>query len=213
MVNITIKRGIFMAFGFFLNMEALSLKIAQEHIALMTDDNIKDDVSLENDKLLNNIKNGFVVITQLSTFMESFFNTILNSCIGYEDETLLKCSIDEKIAIIFMHYNKTFDIIKSQNPWQIFRSTTKVRNEMIHFKKTYIGDGSDIPNFTIANTSVRDFFTKSNMENTLNKHIALSMLIATELGLKIASDVDIFSCDGCGDIVNYVYTPYKDDDE
>lgn len=202
-----------MAFGFFLNMEALSLKIAQEHIELMTDDNTKDDVSLENDKILNNIKNGFVVITQLSTFIESFFNTILNSCIGYEDEILLKCSIEEKIAIIFMHYNKNFESIKSQNPWQVFKNTTKVRNEMIHFKKTYIGDGSDIPNFNIANTSVRDFFTQTNMKNALNKHIALSKLIATELGLKTASDVDIFSCDGRGSIVNYVYTPYEYDEE
>jgi len=50
------------------------------------------------------MKNGFVIITQLNVFFESFLNTILSSCMEYNGEKLLKCSIDEKIEMI--HYKK-----------------------------------------------------------------------------------------------------------
>ena len=194
-----------MAFGFFMNMEIMSLQIAREHIAAMTNDNLEDDIFLEDTKIINNIKNGFVVITQLSSFFESFLNTILNKCIYYEGEILLKCSIDEKIDIIFMHYHKDWSYIKGQHAWEVYKKTTRVRNEMIHFKETYIGDGSGIPNFKIGNVSVNEFFTKDNMEQILNEYIVLGNLIASTLGLQIANDIKIFTCDGEEEIVNYVY--------
>ena len=104
-----------MAFGFYMNMERLSINIAQRHVDLMTNDNIdtENDPFLDEKKLLNNIENGFVAITQMSCYIESFLNTIINSCIGYDDEILLKCSIKEKIDIIFLHYGKCFKNIKS----------------------------------------------------------------------------------------------------
>ena len=152
-----------MAFGFYMNMEKLSINIAQKHIDLMTDDNVDvvNDPFLDENKLLNNIENGFVVITQMSCYIESFLNTIINSCIGYDDETLLKCSIKEKIDIIFLHYGKSFNGIKSKHCWEQFSKTTKVRNGMIHFKKTYVGDGTGIPNFQLCGEKVADFFTKT----------------------------------------------------
>ena len=202
-----------MAFGFFMNMEIMSLEIAREHIVVMTNDNMEDDVFLDDAKIINNIKNGFVVITQLSAFLESFLNTILNKCICYDGDILLKCSIEEKMDIIFMHYKVDWSNIKSQYPWEVYKKTTRVRNEMVHFKETYIGDGSGIPGFTIGKTPVNDFFTKDNMEKILNQYIVLGKLIASALGLKIADDIRIFMCDGEDEIVNYVYDSSKYEEE
>ena len=61
-----------MAFSFYMNMERLSLEIAESHISNMTNNNYEDDCFLKEQDLINNIKNGFVVITQLSCFFESF---------------------------------------------------------------------------------------------------------------------------------------------
>lgn len=194
-----------MAFGFFMNMERLALDIAKDHVAKMTNDNMWDDVFLDDDKLMNNIKNGFVVITELSTFIESFLNTIINNCMEYKGEILLKCSIDEKLDIIFMHYKKDWSKIKGQHSWEAFKKVTKVRNEMIHFKKTYIGHGSGIPNFNIAGIGIKDFFTKDNMNDAIKQCIKLGDLIALELGLEVIHNIEIFECDAKDGIVNYVH--------
>ncbi len=194
-----------MSFGMYLNMEKLSITIAQKHIQNMTDDNFFDDCFLDDKKLLNNLENGFVTITQLSCLIESFLNTIINSCIGYDDEILLKCSIEEKIEIIYMYYGKDFSVIRSQNPWSTYKKITKVRNNMIHFKKTYIGDGSGTPDFILGGESVSNFFTKQNLEKALTDLIKLTHLIADSIGLKIFESINIIECDGRDGLVNYVY--------
>lgn len=196
-----------MAFGFFMNMEKLALTIAQKHIDQMSESNVdqNDPPFFAEDALLNNLENGFVAITQMSCFIESFLNTIMNSCMGCEDETLLKCNVNEKIAMIFLYYKRRFDDVKSRNCWEIFRKTARVRNEMIHFKKTYIGVGSDIPSFTLSGEYVADFFTRGNMQKMLAGHVELAKRIADELGLEIFEDINIFECDARDGLVNYVY--------
>lgn len=194
-----------MSFGYFMNMEKLSLAIVDKHMLFMTDDNYENDCFLDMEKLVNNIENGFVIITQLSCFFESFLNTIINGCMKYHGETLLKCSVEEKIDFIFMHYQKDWQIVKQQNSWSIYRKTTKVRNEMIHFKKTYIGDGSGIPNFKLGGQEVADFFTKKNMKKIRDGYVDLTELIAATLGLNIFKNIQIFECDGRDGLVNYVY--------
>lgn len=194
-----------MAFGYFMNMEKLSLTIAEKHVLHMTNNNYIDDCFLDTDKLVNNLENGFVAITQLSCFFESFLNTIINACMNYDGEALLKCSVDEKIDIIFMHYQKDWNNIKGQNPWQIYKSTNRVRNEMIHFKKNHIGFGSGIPNFNLGGQRVAEFFTKGNMEKVYKGYIQLTELIAMELGLSIFKQINIFEGDGRDGLVNYVY--------
>ncbi len=203
-----------MSFGYFMNMEKLSLRIVEKHLPYMTDNNYEDDCFLNIEELINNIENGFVIITQLSCYFESFLNTVINACMNYNGEVLLKCSVEEKIALIFMHYQKDWQIVKGQNPWAIYRKTTKVRNEMIHFKKTFIGDGSGIPNFKLGGQGVAEFFTKQNMMTAKNGYVNLVELIATTLGLNIFKEIDIFECDGRDGLVNYVYDEtYTDIDE
>lgn len=196
-----------MSFSFYMNMEKLSVMIAKEHIDHMTNDNmdLKDGCIIDADRLLNNIKNGFICITQMNCYMESFLNTIISSCIGYEGETLLKCSHEEKFDIIFLHYHKDFAEIKAQNAWALYKKTTKVRNEMIHFKKTYVGEGTAVPDFKLAGEYVKDFFTQDQMKILLNAHIELAERIAKTLELTISDSVDVLACDGRDGLVNYIY--------
>ena len=193
-----------MAFGNFMNMEKLTLEIIDEHISCMTDENYEFETFLSIDKLANNMKNGFVIITQLSCFIESFLNTIINSCMNYNGDSLLKCNIEEKIDLIFLYYKKEWNRIKGQNPWSVYKRTTKVRNEMIHFKRTYIGDGTGIPDFEIGGQNVSQFFAQANMMLLTEQHIKLAKLIAEELGLSIYEEGNIFECDGRDGLVNYV---------
>lgn len=198
-----------MAFGYFMNMEKLTLEISEKHISYMTNDNYEDDCFLNMKKLINNIENGFVVITQLSCYFESFLNTIINGCMEYSGETLLKCSVEEKIDLIFMHYQKDWSSVKGQNPWAIYKKTTKLRNEMIHYKKTHIGYGTGIPNFKLGGQWVADFFTKESMETLKEGYVQLTKLIATTLGLSIFEKINIFECDAKDGMVNYVYDSSK----
>lgn len=110
-----------MSFGNFMNMEKLTLEIIDEHISYMTDNNYEFETFLSIDKLTNNMKNGFVIITQLSCFIESFLNTIINSCMDYNGESLLKCNIEEKMDLVFLYYKKKWSNIKGQNPWAIYK--------------------------------------------------------------------------------------------
>lgn len=194
----------------YMNMEKLSLDVAEQHIQQMTNNNYDEEGFLTHiDNLTNNIKNGFVVITQLVCFFESFLNTILNSCMDYQGETLLKCSAEEKLEIIFMHYQKDLEEMRSKHPWGIHRTTTKVRNAMIHYKKTFLGYGTAIPDFQLGGQLVGKFFTKDSMENALDGYIELAALIAATLELSIYHNIGIFECDGRDGLVSYVYDSNK----
>lgn len=204
-----------MAFSYFFNMEKLSLSIAQEHIQGMTEDMNYIDNFFDDDKLINNLKNGFVELTMLNSFIESFVNTIIDSCMKYDGEVLLKCSIDEKIEIIFMYYGKDFRVLKSKDAWGTYKSASKVRNELIHFKKSYIGDGTGTPDFMIGKQRISDFFIRSKLEKIYEKYIELTDLIANMIGLKIYKEIGVFGCDGKDGLVNYVFNPEEiivDDD-
>ncbi len=205
-----------MAWDFYMNMEKLSLTIAKEHLVHMTDDNFYDDIFLDEEKLINNIKNGFVIITQVSCFLESFLNTIIDSCMEYRGKTLLECSIEEKIEIIFMYYKVDWSVIKGRHYWGTYKKVKKVRNEMIHYKETFLGQAGHTPDFTLGRQPVSEFFTRTNMESIIDQYIKLGDEIAAVLGLKTYHDIDIIGSDAKDTLVNYVYDPNKvasDEDE
>ncbi len=196
-----------MAFGYYMNMEKMSLQIASEHIELM-EENIQDMQIcefLDICKLISNIKNGFVVITQLITFVESFLNTIINTCMQENNELLLKMSIDEKLEIICLYYKVKSSQIKSIHYWGTLKTINKVRNELIHYKKSFICDCTAIQDFNIAGISVKEFFIKSNMDKIMEHIIQLGNHIAKVLGLTINKDVSIIECDARDGLVSYVF--------
>lgn len=194
-----------MSFNNYINTENLSLEVVEDHINYMTNDNYTADKVIDIDKLTNNIKIGFVIITQLNCYFESFINTIINYCIGCDKDSILKRSIEEKLDIICVYYKKELSNVKSRDEWEKYKIATRVRNEMIHFKRTYIGEGVGIPIFKIGGQVVSDYFTKDNMNLIKEKHIALTKNIADTFGLDINTDKTIFSCDAKDGLANYVY--------
>lgn len=196
-----------MAWGIYLNMEYLSIKVANEHIDKMTNNNYTNYSFVDENAFCNNLENGFICLTLLNCYFESLLNTILNSCMNCESEKLLKLSIDEKIDLIFLYYKKDFSDIKSRNEWNIYRQFTRIRNELIHFKKSFIGDGTDIPPITFGNTNLIDYFTQENIIKCKENVINLSKLIAERLELCIYEEIGTFASDGRDGLVNYIYDP------
>lgn len=194
-----------MAFGYYFNMEKLSITIAEKHLKNMTNDNYANEESLCYKKLINNMENGFVIITQLNCFFESFINTIVNICMGCSSDEFLKSNINKKIDEISSFYKKDFSNIKNKPFWETYRTTTKVRNEMIHYKKQYVGHSGEIPNFEIGKQQIGEFFTKKTMEKIMSDYQQLAKAIADTVGLKIFDKIDVIECDGRDGLVNYVY--------
>lgn len=196
-----------MACGYYMNMERIAIEIAMEHIELM-EENIQDEnvvEFLDLDKVVKNIKNGFVVISQSITFIESFLNTIINNCMMQNTDLLLKMSIEEKLEVVCLYYKKKTLEIKETHYWEMFRKMNKIRNELVHFKRSYICECSAIQDFNIANISVKAFFIKSNMKKALEQIIDLGDCIANVLDLKVCSDIGIIECDARDGLVSYVY--------
>ncbi len=200
-----------MAFYYFMNMERLSMDIIQDHLDRMTETNIgDDDPFMDGPMFENNLKNGYVVVQQLTVLFESFLNSILAYCVKYRGEVLLKSSIDEKLEIIFMHFKKDFAVIKGNNLWSVCRKNSQIRNEFVHYKRNLLGVTGGIPSFSFAKTDIGSYFTRGSLQKVYAAHIALTDLIAAELGLIIDKDVSIFSNTGMGENLHYI-NPESDD--
>ena len=196
-----------MSFGYYMNMERLSLEIAKEHVELM-EENIQDSQICEfidTDKMITNIKNGFVVITQLMTFIESFLNTIITTCMIEKNELFLKMSIDEKVEIICLYYRVKSSKIKGFHCWEALKKMTKIRNELIHYKNSFICEGVAISDYSIANESVKKYFSKSNMQKIMEQIVKLASHIAKVLGLRINKNINIIECDARDGLIRYVF--------
>lgn len=203
-----------MTCSFNLNMEKISIEIAEENILMMedgllynnfSDDEFSGDEFLDDVKVINNIKYGFIIIVHIITFFESFLNTIINKCMIQSTDILLKMSIEEKIEVIYLYYNKDSKKVKSSHLWQNLKKVNKIRNELIHFKKGYIHEGVAIRDFSIADISVKDFFIKKNMEKSLIQILELTDYIAEELGLKIYKEVSVIATGDKDRIDSYVH--------
>lgn len=186
-----------MAFHYYMNMEVMVLENAKDHIEKMTNNNMEDDVFCDENLLENNLKNGWVVITSLCSYIESVLNSILRECIGYNSKgDLMKTSIDDKLDIIFMVYKKDLTEIKSNDGWEQYKKLTKIRNELIHYKHNDMGYAGSIPPRWRNNINLAELFTKNTMKMYYEKICLLARNIVNELGLQINDSVHIFSSDG-----------------
>lgn len=191
-----------MAFKYYLNMEQLMLDAAKEHISNMSDNNCKEDTFLDYDKISNNLKNGFIVITMLISFIESFLNSIIYLYI--DEKADLRKDINEKMKIIFDYYEKDKRCITKTTLWMKYKETANVRNELIHFKKCFMAYGGDIPDVNIGGKLIGEYFIKSEMMKIYDNHKMLAKMIANELGLQVFNDVKIFQCDEAVEPCHYV---------
>lgn len=199
-----------MSFGMYLNIEVLALKIINKNIMQMTDSNHKtDEYGFEvcDERLFeNNLEHGWIVVVMLINYIESLINTILRDCVQYKGEKLMKSSLEDKLEIIHMFYKKDIQILKGNNLWNIFKTVTRIRNELIHYKNNFIGDsGVGITNVVIGKTSLVEIFTKEKMNEISNNFLEFSKLLVYNLGLNINENAYLFDCDGRDNLVSYVY--------
>ena len=194
-----------MSCGYYMNMEIIALDIAKEHISKM-EDNILDDECkefLDLKKLENNIKNGFVAITQFKVFIESLLNTIINlkgdlSCLDIEN-------IFNKMKYICSIYDVDFSIIDKNKYWKTFKKMNRLRNDMIHYKNNFICEGTAIYDFKIGKVEVKKYFTRLNFEKLFNQVIELGDLIAKTLNLTVRNGISVFECDGKDGVIGYIH--------
>ena len=199
-----------MTYGNYMNMEKLSLEIAEENINKMSESNYQAELPefVDADEFTKNLKYGYIVVTMLSSYIESSINTILRESINYSDENLLKNNINDKFDIIFLCNGKSFSNVKSNNLYGEFKKMTSIRNDMIHYKYNYIGDGNSIPTSgnsknPISKRNLQEYFTKSNMMKVKKNTIDFLQLICTELNIQI-NNVKILEGDAKGTPYNYL---------
>lgn len=203
-----------MAWNYYFNMEVLALEVAEQHIQNMTEDNyymIDDYVKdIKEEALYNNIKNGFVVITQLNCYVESFLNTIIDRCKEY-DESLMGKSIEDKLVVLFLERKEILAAIKKKHHYEEYNTSRKLRNQMIHYKKALIGEGTLFPDFKLAGMFLPEYFVKSKMQEVHKCHVLFCEDIAKGLGLQIYPDIKVFEVEARDGLTSYVFDPMKTD--
>lgn len=198
-----------MSISLYLSIEKISLENAEEHISKMTNNNydfFNNDISSLNLQYFeNNIKNGFIVLTMLISFLEGLLNSIILYCIHQDDPCILSKNIAEKVDYICSIYKKNKVQIKGDKLWQIHKETTKVRNALVHYKYSKLGEGTFIPDFVIADQHVGEYFTQNNMVDLYDNYQELSKLISETFGLKLHPTVHCVMSQGRDNLNSYIY--------
>lgn len=195
-----------MAFAYYLNMEKLALEIVEEHAAQMSNSNYcKDNPDTIDDVVFkNNLKYGFIIVVMLSVFVESAINSVLSDIIHYKNERLLKSSIDEKLDIIYLFYKKDINRLRADNNFAKYKELNRIRNELIHFKFSYIGHSSQVPNIKIGNINLAGFFVKSKIYEYISCVNKVIEFLGEDLKLNINNKCDIFGCDGVENYYKFI---------
>jgi len=197
----------------YLSIEKISLENALGHIEKMTNDNSDyynyDLKSLNIQKFTNNIKNGFIVLTMLISFLEGFLNSIILYCIHQDDPCILSKKIVEKVDYIYSVYKKDKAQIKGGRLWQIHIEASKVRNALIHYKYSKVGEGVFVPDFEIGGQYVAEYFTQKNMIQLYDHYQELSELIAETISLKLNPAVHCVESQGRDNLNSYIYDDSK----
>ena len=199
-----------MSFSYFVTLEVLALEIIDEHINYMTNSNVHYDTCAELDvcdegAFHNNLKNGWVVVSMLSNYVESAINTILRECVLYYGERLLRSNVEDKLEIIYLHYKADISKTKGEHYWGIFKKLSRMRNELTHFKKSYVGVNGVFPTeWTTPFGDVGKYFTKNEMMKTRDDIIKFCNKIASDCGLEVNQAAKLFNCyDACD--LPYIY--------
>ena len=196
----------------YLSMEKVSLEVAREVIDKMTNDNFdqydEHFKSINIDNFTSNLKNGFVVLTMLSSFIEVFLNTIITSA-ELPDSSLLYSTVDKKVDCLSEYYAKKKTAIKGGVLWARFKSANDVRNSLIHYKQGLLGEGTFIPDFQVGGQLAGTFLTKEKMNEIYDNNVQLARLIADTFGLKIYQDIPIVISQGKDGLNAYVYDETK----
>lgn len=201
-----------MSHGTYVNLELITMEIIEEQIKLMNARNYKELYEGEPDYdleiLLNNYKRGYIVVTMLISLIESFLNDILSQYIRYSSDRLLRCSIEEKIDILYTIRSKDPNNLRSSHLYGIFKEVNKIRNELIHYKGNHIGDSFKILSIRIGNLDLGEILIKSKMQYYLDNIKELINVFGEDLNLTINYKAHPIASDGISD--NYRFAMIKD---
>ncbi|MBQ8984788.1 hypothetical protein IJ098_02960 [Candidatus Saccharibacteria bacterium] len=166
---------------------------------------------LDNKKIEENLKHGFLALTAITDFVESFLNTVLRDCINSkESRGKLKESITGKIDYICGYYNIQKGAIKGGQKFAMFRKANNIRDELIHYKINWSSEGIGIMDFNIPeNETFKNYFTRSSFEKVFESAIGLCNDITCEAGLYINKSASIIECAARDGLTSYVFDKDK----
>lgn len=202
-----------MSWQYYINMEPLALEIADAHINKMTNENTdkRESCFLDEKKFIPNLKNGFVAITMLVVYIESFTNSLVRLNFGEYADDFYRKSTKEKLQLLYLSNGIGKDIYEKMNgstEFKQYNDVSKVRNEMIHYKVSVKEHASRLADFKISQMDASKVFSKSWLQRNEEGIKKLVKIIAGDLGYGIKDDIPIVSSDGMDPIYNYVYKPY-----
>ena len=194
-----------MAFGFFLNMEILDIKIIKESIGKMSNNNVtdigNDEKDILNEEMINNLHYGAIACVFMTTLYETALNTIISKRLECMDEDILKASHNMKLHMICFECHIAYSDLISDNSYSIIKEISKVRNDIVHYKTNYINEGSWIhPTATFSmgssKKSIADIFTKDSMQHYFDGVMQFLNLICNKCGFQLNDKCEVFDCDG-----------------
>lgn len=207
-----------MASSFYVNMEPLALKIAKDAISAMEDNLIDNNVPecryLDDKKIENNLRYGFIALTMMAAFVESFLNTVLRDCIGKSNDKNLRESFNRKISLICQYYHIPEQDILGGTTHLSFEKVRGLRNSLVHYKFQLADEGLGIKDLAINKTSkpnetysFKVEFTQSAFSQMLEDVEGLCNKIAEQAGLKINLNTGVVECDARDGLTSFVFDP------
>ena len=216
-----------MSFSFFINMEPLLISIAEDNISKMWE-NMNDDIVLgflDHSKIEDNFRYGFIAITAIVNYVESFLNTIIRDCIYSKNsigsklytgnkesididdrDKKLKENIAKKIDFICDYYKVKRSLIKGSKEFSGFSELNKIRNNLVHYKIKWECEGSSISDFVyLKNKTFKNFFQKESLSNELKNAKELCEKIATSSKLTMNKSAQFIECSGRDGLTSCVF--------
>ena len=141
-------------------------------------------------------------------FIESYINDILNNCIEEKTDGFLKCNLTEKLELIYLYYRKDISELRKTYGWQVFKESQKIRNGIVHFKKSEMGYSGYTPDLFIEKSSLNELFLKEPMKKYMDEIIGFAKRIAEDLGLTLYLNCDVIGCPDNADS-NYLFVSDK----
>ena len=170
-----------MSFQHYFNMERLALNVAEKAIGDLPDKREYDDgIPIVDDTAMQALEKGSIAIIMLNIFIESYINDILNNCIEEKTDGFLKCNLTEKLELIYLYYRKDISELRKTYGWQVFKESQKIRNGIVHFKKSEMGYSGYTPDLFIEKSSLNELFLKEPMKKYMDEIIGFAKRIAED---------------------------------
>lgn len=204
-----------MSWSTYVNLEIIVLEIIERELVSLHESNIESEdggvVEYDIDRLLDGYKSGYIIVTMLVSLIESFLNDILNQYFPENNERLLRQNIDEKLDLIYLFNNKNPNTLRGSHFYEQFKSVKQIRNELIHYKSSYIGDHSYIESISIGKYDLGELFIKQELSDYTVSTKGLINKIASDLDIELNYDVKPITSDGYND--NYRFATMNREDD